>query len=91
MLTTVIVRIEQAGGMYVASSGDLPGLQLASRFQADVEADIPSAIAYLYKANAGIDVQVRRSTRASTFPKPVLVPNRFVVSQANGSLSDGVA
>ena len=80
LLATVLVDIDQQGDLFVAASDDLPGLHLAARSQADVEADIPNAIAFLYKANAGIDVQVRRATCASTFPEPVLVPDRFVVS-----------
>ena len=45
--------------MYVVASDDLPGLHLVSHSRADVVADIPDAIAFLYKMNAGIDVQVQ--------------------------------
>lgn len=76
VFTTAVVQIRQEGGMYLASSDDPPGLQLVSRFQADVEADIPAAIAYLYRVNTRIDVQVRQSTKVLPFPKPVLVPDR---------------
>ena len=86
LMATVIVEINQEGDMYVAASDDLPGLHLVSHSWDDVVADIPDAIAFLYKMNAGIDVQVRQASCASTLPEPVLTPDRFVVcAQAAGA------
>ncbi|MCY4214929.1 MAG: hypothetical protein OXF68_15060 [Gammaproteobacteria bacterium] len=80
-LTTAIrVRIERHGNHYIAYSDDLPGLNLIGNRQKDVLADVPSAVAYLYKANAGVDVSVCQMAKPLEFPNPVYEKDRFVVS-----------
>ena len=80
LATTIRVRVERLGKHYVAYSDDLPGLNLIGMRRKDVMADIPSAVAYLYKVNEGIDVSVCQMAKPLEFPNPVYEKDRFVVS-----------
>lgn len=70
----ICVHVEKNDGIYLATSPDLPGLNVCGESLQDVKDDVGPMIERLYKLNTGLDVKAARAVQA----------NDFSVSASNG-------
>jgi len=75
----IIEYKKDGGGVFVATSRDVPGLLLAHRNREAVIGDIPAAIKLLFKLNRGEDVNVfPAEDKTADFEPWIVVPNHLI-------------
>ncbi len=62
-MTTVRAKVEEHCGLFCVSSDDVSGLYLAGDDEQRILDSVTPAINYLFKANRGLDVEVRPGGR----------------------------
>lgn len=78
-ITVINIQVTERGGIFHASSPDLPGLHVCGKRQASVLADVPEVITKLFKLNNGITVTVQPSVTKSF--KVASAPTSFLASK----------
>ena len=80
VVTTISVDVSARPDHLMATSNDLPGLNVCATSVEQVCARVVEAIKILYRLNHGIDGEVYQATDSKIFPARPQVCERFAVA-----------
>lgn len=80
IVTTINVSLSPRENYLLATSDDLPGLNVCASSVAEACERVPAAIKLLYRLDHGIEVEVFEATDNRSFPMPSASCERFAVA-----------